>query len=220
MFYGFEDFLNYTLYFPELEVEDGFAMIGGTPLPAAIREAATDSELTLFKVLKKVSLEIFDALYILHSHGWFHGDIRPYNIVLDENGDAKLIDFVTADVFGDNKRFYFSQGHFDNFFSTQLIQINNQDHVYLPRWEYESLVYSILFCALSLSSINDAFGSIESRQIFLENSQYSPKSILRFCWKFFSLVQGLEDRRPGEEFRTTVISELGSFEFSPSTPEE
>ena len=122
MFYGFEDFLNYTLYFPELEVEDGFAMIGGTPLPAAIREAATDSELTLFKVLKKVSLEIFDALYILHSHGWFHGDIRPYNIVLDENGDAKLIDFVTADVFGDKKRFYFSQGHFDNFFSTQLIQ--------------------------------------------------------------------------------------------------
>lgn len=40
--------------------------------------------------------QVCDALVAMHSAGWIHGDVSPANIVIDMNGDARLIDAALA----------------------------------------------------------------------------------------------------------------------------
>lgn len=44
-----------------------------------------------------ISLEILQGFEILHQHGIVHRDVKPDNILFDETGRAKLIDFGFAD---------------------------------------------------------------------------------------------------------------------------
>jgi serine/threonine protein kinase len=37
--------------------------------------------------------QILEGIKYLHSHGYSHGDIKPENVILDKQGNAKLIDF-------------------------------------------------------------------------------------------------------------------------------
>ena len=43
----------------------------------------------VYRVIK----EVCEALYVLHGKGIIHRDIKPENIIIDRNGNVKLIDF-------------------------------------------------------------------------------------------------------------------------------
>jgi serine/threonine protein kinase len=44
----------------------------------------------------RISSQVADALQLLHSERIIHGDIKPDNVLLDEDGNAKLVDFGIA----------------------------------------------------------------------------------------------------------------------------
>jgi serine/threonine protein kinase len=46
--------------------------------------------------LDRILWPLLEGLELVHSHGFFHGDIRPANIVLDANGKPTLVDFGTS----------------------------------------------------------------------------------------------------------------------------
>jgi serine/threonine protein kinase/peptidoglycan hydrolase-like protein with peptidoglycan-binding domain len=46
--------------------------------------------------LDRIRWPLLEGLELVHSHGFFHGDLRPANIVLDTNGKPTLVDFGTS----------------------------------------------------------------------------------------------------------------------------
>lgn len=46
--------------------------------------------------------DLITALDYIHKHRVLHCDIKPQNILVDDNGIAKLADFGTASIIGDN----------------------------------------------------------------------------------------------------------------------
>jgi len=45
---------------------------------------------------RAVALDLARALAALHAEGWVHGDVAPSNVLIDDAGDAKLLDFGLA----------------------------------------------------------------------------------------------------------------------------
>ena len=50
-------------------------------------------------IIEKIIRPLCKALHAMHSHNILHLDIKPDNIVIDENGKAVLIDFGTAQLY-------------------------------------------------------------------------------------------------------------------------
>jgi serine/threonine protein kinase len=67
--------------------------VGGEPLSKVLREAG--GKLPAEDALH-FALEIAEALAYAHSHGVVHGDIKPANILITEDGHAKVADFGVA----------------------------------------------------------------------------------------------------------------------------
>jgi tRNA A-37 threonylcarbamoyl transferase component Bud32 len=64
-------------------------LVRGEDMDARLRrEGAIDERTAL-----RVASEVIEGLGVLHKRGLTHGDIKPANIVLDEEGAAKLVDF-------------------------------------------------------------------------------------------------------------------------------
>lgn len=53
-------------------------------------------------IIEKIVIPICKALYAMHSRHILHLDIKPENIVIDENGEAVLIDFGVAQQYDEN----------------------------------------------------------------------------------------------------------------------
>ena len=53
-------------------------------------------------IIDKIVIPLCKALYAMHSHRILHLDIKPDNIVIDENGEAVLIDFGVSQQYDDN----------------------------------------------------------------------------------------------------------------------
>ena len=49
------------------------------------------------KVRLQIMLDCFHGLHHLHSHFFLHGDIKPQNILIDENMRAKITDFGSCE---------------------------------------------------------------------------------------------------------------------------
>lgn len=48
-------------------------------------------------LLKKLLLQFSDALHFLHEKGWVHKDIKPDNLLFNQAGETRLIDFAIAE---------------------------------------------------------------------------------------------------------------------------
>ncbi len=68
--------------------------IEGTPLYKAV--AALGDFRKEPRALLKMSIDLANTVEFLHSYGVNHNDIKPGNIILDNNGQARLIDFGLA----------------------------------------------------------------------------------------------------------------------------
>jgi serine/threonine-protein kinase len=64
-------------------------LVHGEDMDARLRRAGVIDERTALQVAG----EVIEGLGVLHRRGLTHGDIKPANIVLDEEGRAKLVDF-------------------------------------------------------------------------------------------------------------------------------
>lgn len=53
-------------------------------------------------IIEKIVIPLCKALYAMHSHRILHLDIKPDNIVIDENGEAVLIDFGVSQQYDEN----------------------------------------------------------------------------------------------------------------------
>ena len=70
---------------------------------------------TVFKeelLLKNVVKPLCQALHIAHKANVLHLDIKPENILLDDNGEAMLTDFGVAKQYDDSGEIIFKQGSF------------------------------------------------------------------------------------------------------------
>ena len=77
--------LNFSNGFPYLVME----LVTGEDFAKKLtRERRLDERTVL-----RMALDVADGLSALHREGLVHGDIKPANIVLDRDGNAKLVDF-------------------------------------------------------------------------------------------------------------------------------
>jgi eukaryotic-like serine/threonine-protein kinase len=58
---------------------------------------AAGNVLPVARVIKIVT-QVAEALQVLHDEGIVHGDVKPDNVLLDEDGHAKLVDFGIAHI--------------------------------------------------------------------------------------------------------------------------
>lgn len=55
-------------------------------------------------IIDKIVIPLCKALNVLHTHNILHLDIKPDNVVIDENGEAVLIDFGVAHLYDNDGR--------------------------------------------------------------------------------------------------------------------
>jgi len=58
----------------------------------------------------KIIEQSAEALYHVHSKGWVHCDVKPDNLLVSPQGDAKLIDFTIAERIGRSQVGLFGKG--------------------------------------------------------------------------------------------------------------
>jgi serine/threonine-protein kinase len=66
--------------------------VRGLPLDQLLSRAGPLPELAA----RAVAIDLASALAALHKAGWVHGDIAPSNVLIDDAGEARLIDFGLA----------------------------------------------------------------------------------------------------------------------------
>ena len=67
--------------------------------------------------LKSILCPLLNALEAVHEAGYLHRDIKPGNIVLDENKSPKLLDFGAAKKMGENQKVTVTNGVLTDYYS-------------------------------------------------------------------------------------------------------
>ncbi|MBA2450680.1 MAG: protein kinase [Chloroflexi bacterium] len=76
--------------------EDGCFVVMEYVTGGNLRERLGRGDPVALSDVVKIVSQVADALQLLHLEQLVHGDITPENVLLDENGDAKLVDFGIA----------------------------------------------------------------------------------------------------------------------------
>ncbi len=63
---------------------------------APLDDLASDAETMPEGAVRAAAIDVARALAALHEKGWVHGDVAASNVVIDETGEAKLLDFGLA----------------------------------------------------------------------------------------------------------------------------
>lgn len=92
------------------------------------------------KFVSKCTNQLIDALSLLHSKNIFHRDVKPENVLLDENDNVKLTDFGWS-IASRTKRNTFC-GTLD-YLSPELVKSIPHDH-HVDIWSLGVLVYDVL----------------------------------------------------------------------------
>ncbi len=69
----------------------------------SLRQFIEQHSLSMRRALE-IIIQVLYALHHLHSHGVFHGDIKPENILITEEGNVKVIDFGISQLCKDRKK--------------------------------------------------------------------------------------------------------------------
>jgi serine/threonine-protein kinase len=89
----------------DLRVKKAWFRVTGVELLMEYVEGHTLDEIEApgIKQLIPIFIQVASALGHMHRRGVYHGDLKPSNIMLREDGRVKLIDFGTAWIKGDDK---------------------------------------------------------------------------------------------------------------------
>ena len=138
-------------------------------------------------VLKHILEPLCRALHVSHNERVLHLDIKPENILVDDNGDAMLIDFGVA-------RQYDSEGDLIN-----LEGVKSTSQFAAPELKHGNMV--------KFGRQPDIFG-LASSIFYLLTNKCNPKPIYEFSndWKNMSAI--LHDNNCSDEFAEALLSGL------------
>ncbi len=117
--------------------------VDGITLSQAVREyKKLDPNLAYSKLLKLLR-EFASGLAMMHANGYIHRDIKPENLMVDRNGNGRVIDYGLVDSFELDRETFSSQGFLlgtPHYFSPEVIWSQR----YLPAGDIFSLGIVIL----------------------------------------------------------------------------
>ncbi|MCH1626002.1 serine/threonine protein kinase [Ferdinandcohnia quinoae] len=92
--------------------------------------------------LKEVYLPLINTLHYVHSQGIIHRDIKPKNILIDQEGNPKLIDFGSATSLetNSNKQIFTTKGYSP----LELYSNQSQQGVYSDIYSMAAIIYYIV----------------------------------------------------------------------------
>ncbi|KAI8435150.1 hypothetical protein MSG28_003525 [Choristoneura fumiferana] len=104
--------------------------------------------------VKKITWDLVSALYYLHSHRVLHRDLKPQNVLLDNNGSAKLCDFGLARIMTNSTHILTSIKGTPLYMAPELIDEKPYDHQ-ADLWSLGCIVYELMagqppFCTMSI----------------------------------------------------------------------
>jgi len=97
---------------------------------------------TDYSIIKKIFIDVLEALRIIHDNGYIHGDIKPSNIIVSQTNNeykATLVDYEQTRI--SCKRIYSEKIHFSLLYSSPEQVIKAYSIV-----NHKSDIYSVGFC--------------------------------------------------------------------------
>lgn len=125
-------------------------------------------------LMKNVVKPLCQALHIAHKANVLHLDIKPENVLLDDNGEAMLTDFGVAKRYDDNGEIIFIQGSYSTSdFTAPEMRIREHEYNYpMTRFGSEPDIYALAATLYNLATHHTPYpiqyNSNEDRKLRVE----------------------------------------------------
>ncbi|CDW72187.1 protein kinase domain containing protein [Stylonychia lemnae] len=146
--------------------------------------------------IRQYSNQIASGLDYLHYEGIIHCDLKPLNILLDENNIAKIADFGVSQKPKDGDLMSNSKGTFE-FLSPELVQMTpKSDKISgkaIDLWAFGLIIYCMTFNDLPFSIGPGVLNNIKKFQLDFTGKR-------RISYGLKALIQGLLQKDPSNRF--------------------